>query len=224
MHLTQVHLTPLFLTRKLGSAVDNALLLAEFPQHVDEVVGKSVEVDVEFALLDIVAHPALLGLVVVDHLNNLKQVVLVELLKTIGELIHVNTTLAIALLLLLNGASTNLRTTLLAGSVTVDVARNGTRKAEHVVKLGARLGVLENQDVLDLILGLLEVEVVDDGVALAREVGHDDLHLEFTPAVLSDTEWLLLDDYEMSVRQVKLGECIFSIPCLALAPNDSWSI
>lgn len=150
-----------------GDLAEDAFLLGEGPQHVDEAFREGVEIDVELALLDVVAHPALLALVVVHHLDHLQQIILAQLLQTLRQLVHINALGIAALLLLGNAACADLGCALLAGIGTVGVAGDGTGAAETFVEGSAGFGVLEDEDVLGLILVLLEVEVVDHLVGLA---------------------------------------------------------
>ena len=80
----------------------------EVPQALDEGIGQGVEIDVKLAIchpmlalllvshvprpltLNIVLSVCVIGLVVVDHGNHMKEVVLVELLQSVRQLLHVD--------------------------------------------------------------------------------------------------------------------------------------
>lgn len=121
--------------------------------------------------INVILHECLIVLVVVNQLDDLKQVVFLELDESIRHLLNIEG------LLLLLGATLDL------ASLAVLVGGDGTRLAQNLLEtLG---GVLEGNQVLLLVAGLLEVEIVWDGdlTALVRIV-EIDVHLELAPALI----------------------------------------
>lgn len=101
----------------LGEHTHVDALLGEVPQHLDELVGEGVEVHVKLAVcgksasdrmlfqwvvltLDIILSVCLVGLVVVDHLHYLKQVILGKLRQSLSKLFHVDIAVRLVSLLL----------------------------------------------------------------------------------------------------------------------------
>jgi len=72
----------------------------EVPQHLDEVVGEGVQVDVELAVIDVVLGVRLGRLVVVHQLHHLQQIILAQLLQPVRQLLHVYVLLGARCLLL----------------------------------------------------------------------------------------------------------------------------
>lgn len=117
------------------------------------------------------------ALVLVDQLDHAQQVVLLELLQRLGNLLVVEL----------------LRTTLLGGKALlltgpVLVGGQGARLAQALLQ-GLRR-VLEGDGVGGLVLGLLEVEVVQDGRQLRLLGGVAlDADLELAPTLVGAGKW-----------------------------------
>lgn len=107
---------------------------------------------------------------VVDQLDNLKQVVLLELDKSVGHLLNV-----IRLLLLLAAALDLARLTVLIGGQGASLAQD---------LLQTLRGVLEGDRVGLLVAVLLEVEIVGNGDLALLGVVQIDVHLELTPSLV----------------------------------------
>jgi hypothetical protein len=128
--------------------------------------------------LNVTPYICLGTLALVDHLNDLEQVLLLKLLQRLGDLLVV---VFLASLLTAYAAKT-----LLLRSVLV--VGQGPGLAQLLLqRLG---GVLEGDAVCGRVLLLLEVEVLDDGgeLGLLGRVEVDD-DFEFAPSLVAAEEW-----------------------------------
>lgn len=127
---------------------------------------------------------------IVHHLNDLEQIVLIQLLQTLGQFVHVECLTAVGglLLFLLSCSCANLASSLVGCGCTVGgIARNGAGIAKGSQE--NRLWVLEGYDMFDFVFRLLEVEVVKKLVGLAANVLQIDLEFELTPTIFCYAPW-----------------------------------
>jgi hypothetical protein len=118
----------------------------------------------------------LISLVVMDHLHHLQEIVLLQQNHRIGQLVKVDGTSSLALLV----------TALLAVDNLVTWDRAGFAE-EGDQSLG---WVAEGDDMLGLIFWLEEVEVVGDGVLAALLAGEEiDGHVKLSPTLVLAGEW-----------------------------------
>lgn len=111
-----------------------------------------------------------------DHLNDLKKIILLKPREHIRQLIHINVRATLALLLRIGGLA------------TIDVVWDWTALAEEVEERWR--WVLECDDVFGFVVWLREVQVVRDGV-LAALLGDEevDCKVELAPSLVLAAEW-----------------------------------
>jgi len=136
----------------------------------------------EFTVIDIIFGVRLGRLVIVHHLHDLKQIVFSKFLKTICQLLHVDILLLAALL----------PRVVLPASDTILIS-SWTRFPQRSQKF--RLRVPKRNGMLGFVALILEVQVVIQGMFSALgHGGKHDLHVEFSPSLLLDTEGWFLED------------------------------
>lgn len=144
----------------------------EIPEQANQMVGHGEEVDRELAVVHIILSVCLVSLVVVDELNDMKQVVLVELGESIGHLLKVVT--GLSLLSIVGLAS--------LGDLGVVIAGDGASLAQDLQQSLRR--VLNLDGLNRLVAGLLEVQIVVDGALGLLGGVHVDGHLKLAPSLI----------------------------------------
>lgn len=154
----------------------------EIPDQLAQAVGKGKEIDGELAGLNVVLDERVVGLIVVNKLDDVEEVVLTQLGEGVGHLLKVPTRLTFLAVISLARL----------GRTGVIVGANGAGRAEEADQVLGR--VLETDRVDVVVLGRAEVQVVEDGnlAALLGRV-HVDRHLELAPSFILAGEGRLVE-------------------------------
>lgn len=135
------------------------------------------------ATFNIILHIRVIGLMIMDHLNNLKKIILLKLRHAVGHLLDIIRLLLAALSAISRLANLALLVTRKRASLAKDLLQS----------LG---GVLEGDCLNVLVGGLEEVEIVNNS-RLATLLGGVavDRHLKLTPALILALEGGFVESY-----------------------------